>query len=106
MASTTPASPTFKGIPLELKHQIFGYLMHLGEISGRMFLKKRKAEYSGDLMLQFIAATMTNALSLTCHQLRAEFNMYLATTAKRRYVFIVNNFDPEQLLLFRLFLAT
>jgi hypothetical protein len=80
--------------------------MDVGEVSGRMFLQKRKAEYSGDLLLQFIAATKTNALSLTCHQLRAEFNMYLAMTAKRRYVFIVNNFDPEQLLLFRQFLAT
>lgn len=106
MASTTLASPSFTGIPLELKHQIFGHLMHMGEVSGRMFLNKHKGEYSGDLLLQFISASVTNALSMTCHQLRAEFDLFLATTAKRPYVFIVNNLDPEQLLLFRNFFAT
>jgi hypothetical protein len=107
MASTTSASPTLKDIPLELKYQIFGHLIiHTGEVSGRMFLKKHKNEYSGDLLLQFISATATNALSLTCHQLRADFDMFLATTAKRPYVLVVDNLDTEQLLLFRLFLAT
>ncbi|GAB7335570.1 hypothetical protein MBLNU13_g07905t1 [Cladosporium sp. NU13] len=106
MARTTPASPSFTGIPLELKHQIFGHLMHTGEVSGRMFLKKHKQEYSGDLLLQFISSSVTNALSMTCHQLRAEFDLFLATTANRPYVFIVNNLDPEQLLLFRTFLTT
>ena len=106
MASTKPASPSLTGIPLELKHQIFAHLMHLGEVSGRMFLKKHKEEYSGDLLLQFIAASVTNALSTTCRQLRAEYDLFLATAAKRPYVFIVNNLDPEQLLLFRSFLAT
>jgi len=106
MASTTPASPSFTGIPLELKYQIFGHLVYVGEVSGRMFLNKHKDEYSGDLLLQFISASVTNALSTTCHQLRAEFDLFLVTTAKRPYVFIINNLDPEQLLLFRNFFAT
>lgn len=106
MTSTTPASPSFTGIPLESKHQIFGHLMHMGKVSGRMFLKKHKDEYSGDLLLQFISASVTSALSMTCHQLRPEFDLFLATTAKRSYVFIVNDFDTEQLLLFRNFFAT
>lgn len=106
MACTTPALPSFTGIPLELKHQIFGHLMHMGEVSGRMFLKKHKDEYSGDLLLQFISASVTNALSMTCHQLRAEFDLFLATTATRPFVFIINNLDPEQLLLFRNIFAT
>lgn len=106
MASTTPASPTLIGIPLELKHQIFGHLTTSGEVSGRKFLKKHKEEYSGDLFLQFISAIATNSLSVTCHQLRAEFGMFLATNAKQHHIFVVNNLDPGQLLLFRTFLAT
>ena len=80
--------------------------MTTGEVSGRMFLKKHKEEYSGDLLLQFISASATSALGMTCHQLRAEFGMYLATNFKRRHFFVVDNLDPEQLLLFRTFLAT
>ena len=91
---------------MELKHKIFGHLTHMGNVSGRMFLKKHKDEYSGDLLLQFISASDPHALSMTCHQLRAEFDLFLATTAKRPYIFIVNNLDPEQLLLFRSFLST
>jgi hypothetical protein len=107
MASTTPASPTLTGIPMELKHLIFEHLITTGEVSGRMFLKKHKDEYSGDLLLQFMAATaISNSLSITCHQLRAEFSLFHATTVKARHVFVVNNLDPEQLLLFRTFLAT
>lgn len=107
----TAPTPTFEGIPAELRNNIYEYVAAdttSRTISGWHLLKSsRKKEYDGDLEKQLLSASIMHPLSLTCHTTYTEFPLILKTTTPPAdepilYLeFVVNNIDFKQLELFQ-----
>lgn len=104
MAAATPASLTLKGIPAEVKNQIYSLLVtNSRDVSVRKFIKLREQSRGAPSWEQFRSSIVVYPLTMTCRQMRTEFGSILAATPIRRYCFVVNNLDPNQLALFREF---
>lgn len=104
---TRAASPNLQGIPSELRNDIYGLVA--SDISRKPIILGRKVaqsarnfEYGGDLRAQALSAVVQHPLSMTCRQVRAEFQSGFNDDHARHqtYEFVVDNFDFEQLKLF------
>ncbi|KAM0703669.1 hypothetical protein Q7P35_009608 [Cladosporium inversicolor] len=109
MADITPASPTLQGIPPELRNKIYDHLALTTprNVFGHKLLELRKfpRDRSFGLWKQSQLATAVHPLTMTCRQMRTEFNSVLATTVGQNYCLIVDNFDSDQFVLFCEFIA-
>ena len=96
---------TLQTIPPELRNRIYHTLAATSTrvILGRKFLASRSlGEYAGVLTVQFTNAAALEPLSVTCRQLNLESAaMLLALPDPPAYHFLVNNFNLDQLDLFR-----
>ena len=98
-----------QGIPPELRNQIYGLVVAIPTdnriILGRKLAQAaKKLEYDGDVREQALSTVVQHPLSMTCRQIRAEFQSGFQDAYTRSqsqsYEFVVNNFDIEQLKLF------
>ena len=109
MASTGATVPTFQDLPSELRNQIYGLVASTTTekrtILGRKLAQAAKAfDHDGDVREQALAAVVQHPLSMTCRQIRAEFQSGFhdayTRSQSQRYDLVINNFDIEQMKLF------
>lgn len=111
MATTKPAEPTLQGVPAELRLKFYKLVAATPEkriILSRKFAQAVKnQECDGSLCKQAFSAIVQHPLSMTCRQIREEFQSEAHDAFSRSqcqsYDFVVNNFDMEQVRLFREF---
>jgi len=102
-----PSHNTLQTIPPEIRNQIYSILAATTTrtILGRKFVRShRLGEYDGVIPTQFACAAAIHPLSMTCRQPNLESAQLLSTALDPpAYDLVVNNFDVEQLDLFREF---
>jgi hypothetical protein len=109
MASTGATVPTFRGLPSELRNQIYGLVAasttEKRTILGHKLAQAAKAfDHDGDVREQALAAAVQHPLSMTCRQIRAEFQSgfhdVYTRSQSQRVDLVINNFDIEQMKVF------
>lgn len=103
-ANDTVAPSRLQALPPELRNRIYEHLAITDTriVLGWKLLKSlENSEYSGNLRRQFQSATTHHPLSMTCRQICTEFSLVYNTDSASAYTLVVNNFDLQQLALFR-----
>lgn len=97
-----PSKPTLQTLPPELRNLIYEFLAATEEriVLGRRMLEAEKSDSTDDLDDCFNQAVALHPLSMTCRQLRDEFQEVHVEASEPRWVLLVNNFDLEQLRVF------
>jgi hypothetical protein len=98
-----PPGASLLGSPRELRDQIYGYLAETEEriVLGWRFVRAHRSRDTIKTLDEcFDLAVALNPLSMTCKQMRAEFQNVHFTARNARWTLLVNNFDLEQLHLF------
>jgi hypothetical protein len=104
-ATMPPHNNTLQTILPEIRNQIYDKVAQNSTrvILGRKFLASHAlGEHDGILPVQFASAATLEPISMTCRQLYMESATLLATTPDPpAYHFVVNNFNLDQVDLFR-----
>lgn len=106
-ATGTVAPSRLQALPPELRTRIYEHvaIKDTRTVLGWKLLKSHEnVEHDGNLRRQFQSATIQQPLSMTCHQTRTEFNLVYNANSASAYKLIVNDFDLQQLALFRQFI--
>jgi hypothetical protein len=101
--TSLPPQASLLGLPQELRDQIYPYLTENESriVLGWRFVELWKRHYP-TLSHEdcFTSAIALHPLSMTCIQMLTEFQPALLQATETRWIFVVNNFDQEQLLFF------
>lgn len=99
--TTIPLRASLQGLPRELRDKIYEHLATTEEriVLGRRFTRPwLHADYYWDSIEQaFESSLALHPLSMTCRQMRKEFQPFHVSALEAPWVFLVNNFDVPQL---------
>lgn len=105
-ATATPAPNTkmfprasLQGLPRELRDNIYEHLAATDEriYLGKHFSKLNVSESRPRYIAQYFEPALAlHPLSMTCHQMRREFQHLHANSVEAKRVFVINNFDLDQ----------
>lgn len=103
-ANDTVTPSRLQALPPELRNRIYE---HLAITDTRTVLgwklpeSHEISEHNGNLRRQFQLATMQHPLGMICRQICTEISLFYNTDSALAYKLSVNNFDLQQLALFR-----